>query len=294
MTFLVAFLVSAAAAGDCTALRGDRILAGDMARRVPEFAAVPAETVLADAPAPGVRRTFGSAELTRLAQRYGFRIEPGVEACFIRTAETLSRERIVSAVQAAVPGALVDVLDFSRQPVPPGQLHFAPPPAGNGSVQTWQGSIQQPGRSDFPVWVKIRIAVSGVRVVAAELLRPGVPIARKQLRLEPWTGPPQPSDVDQVIGRTPRRTVRAGEAVDPRWLTEAAAVRSGDRVQVVVDCGHTRLLLEGYAQTAGKRGQVIAIRNPVSGKTFRATVLDTGRAAVNAGSIAPGGREAFP
>src|SRR5580692_975017 len=84
-------------AADCVPVAGERILAGDLARAVPAFASVAPEVVLGYAPSPGGRRTYSAGELARLAGRYGLTVDPGVEACLVRPAETLTRERVTAA-----------------------------------------------------------------------------------------------------------------------------------------------------------------------------------------------------
>jgi flagella basal body P-ring formation protein FlgA len=49
------------------------------------------------------------------------------------------------------------------------------------------------------------------------------------------------------------------------------------------------VILEGQAESSGKRGEVIGIRNPANGKILRATVADRGCVVLSAdvGEIAP-------
>lgn len=290
----ILLLLSAAVAlggtATCVPVPGDRILGGDMARAVPVFAAVPPELVLGYVPAPGARRTYAAAELARLARRHGLAVEPGQEACFIRPLETLTRERVAASLQAAMPAAHLEVLDFSRQPVPPGELRFEPSTAGAGSERVWHGAVRRPGQADFPVWAKVRIRVTGTCAVASETLPAGLRIARAQFRAETYEGPPGLLEPSQVVGRVPRRTIPAGAAIESQWLEDPAEVGSGERVQVEVRSGPARLLLEGQAQSSGRRGQVIAVRNPANGKVFRATIQDRGRVTLAAGGsgAAPG------
>ncbi len=118
MIIPIPLLLSAAAAfghADCLPLVGDRIRAADMARVAPAFAGLSARLVLGYVPASGGRRTYGAAELARLARRYGLAIEPGTEACFERPMERLTRARVEAAIAAAMPGAHLEVLDFIHQ-----------------------------------------------------------------------------------------------------------------------------------------------------------------------------------
>ena len=97
-----------AAARACRS-RAKRILARDMARGWPEFAAVEADTTLGYAPAPGVRRRFEAAELARLAARHNVPAPPG-EVCFERPLVPLDRARLLEVLERAlgVAGARID------------------------------------------------------------------------------------------------------------------------------------------------------------------------------------------
>ncbi|MGA2136238.1 MAG: flagellar basal body P-ring formation chaperone FlgA [Bryobacteraceae bacterium] len=291
MTLWIIWLAAGMAPGtSCVALADRWILAGDMAHALPAFAALPAETVLGEAPAAGSRRNYSSAELARLARRFGLTPEPGAEACFTRPLETLTRARVAAALRAAMPDAHVDLLDFSRQPVPPGELRFAPSADGR-SQQVWRGTVSRPGQEDFPVWATVRVQASGMRVVAAESLPPGQIITGGQLRLVSGQAPTGTPDVSGIVGRTPRRTIAAGTPIEARWLEDPAEISTGELVQVEVRSGLARIRLTGRAQASGKRGQVIPVRNPANGKVFRAIVREHGQAWLPAGAadLAAGG-----
>jgi flagella basal body P-ring formation protein FlgA len=284
LTALTAF---APAGAQCLPVAGPRILAGDMARAVPAFAGLAPELALDYAFPVGTRRTYGAAELSRLARRYGLMVEPGVEACFVRPMQTLTNERVETALRAGMPEARIEVLEFSRQPIPAGELRF--PVSGLRTEQTssspllWHGAICVPGQDDFPVWAKVRIRVAGKRVTAAAALAPGRPIERAQLREEAFDGPPGLPELSQIVGWVPRRAIPAGTAIERQWLDLPADVVRGEPVQVEIRSGRARVLLEGQAQSSGRRGEVVGVRNPANGKILRATVADRGRAVILAG-----------
>jgi flagella basal body P-ring formation protein FlgA len=279
----------AAASAQCLPVSGQRILAGDMARTVPVFAAIAPDLTLGYAPAPGSIRTYGTVELVRLARRYGLALEPGQEVCFVRPLETLTLQRVTLALRAAIPAAAIDVVDFSRQPLPPGEILFTAAglqasPA-TSSPLLWRGVVSAAGQSDFPIWAKVRIRVSGQRVTAAEALIPGRPIGRSQLREEPYEGPPGLPNLSQIVGRVPRRPIAAGTAIERQWLEAPADVVRGERVQVEIRSGKARIVLDGQAQSSGLRGELVGIRNPLNGKVFYAKVADRGRVVVEAPSL---------
>ena len=94
----------------------DQILAGDLAARFPGWAAVPAQTALALAPAPGVERVFRVLELRRLAERWSVSPAPDREGCVTRPVAVFTTGRLLAAMREALPSADIELFDFSRQP----------------------------------------------------------------------------------------------------------------------------------------------------------------------------------
>lgn len=276
----------ASAGAECLPVSGERILARDLARAVPAFAGLAPDLVLGFAPAFAARRAYGFPELARLARRYGLTVEPGAEACFVRPVETLTGERVTSVLRAAMPHATIDVLEFSRQPIPAGELRF--PLSGlrmegtDGPV-LWHGMVSAPGQDDFPVWAKVRIRVSARRVRAAETLSPGHPIAPSQLREEAYEGQPGLPDLTQVAGRVARRLIPAGTVIRKQWLDVPADVVRGERVQMEIRSGRALVRFDAQAQSSGSRGEFVAVRNPVNGKSLRGMVTGRGRVVLATG-----------
>jgi flagella basal body P-ring formation protein FlgA len=292
----IAILLSASrlAAAGCIPVEGDRILARDLARAVPAFTAIDPEQDIAYAPAAGARRLVGIAELQRWASRYGVVLGAVAnETCFERALSTLNPDRLRDAITAAVADASVrvEIVDYSRYPLPQGELVFSR--AGiNGSAATrpdipviWRGRLRYAERS-IPVWAKVRLTASRTWVEAAGLLVVGHPIAMEQLRLR--TGDQfafaasAAAAIKEVAGKLPKRTIRTGEAIQPALLTEPKEVERGDSVAVTVDGGALELRFTGMAETSGRLGETVFVRNPENGKRVSAKVQERGKVIVAA------------
>src|SRR5205807_4722752 len=105
---------------------GDRVTAADLAAAEPGFSTLPADTPMGLAPAPGIPRIFGLAELLRQAHRYGLPFEPKTEICVERPVEPLSPAAVLEALQTSLglPAAHIEIVEQSRYPVPKGALEF--------------------------------------------------------------------------------------------------------------------------------------------------------------------------
>jgi flagella basal body P-ring formation protein FlgA len=87
--------------------------------------------------------------------------------------------------------------------------------------------------------------------------------------------------VEELVGKCPRRLIKAGAEVVPSTLVEERPVARGQKVQVQVESGATRLTLEGRAQSAGEVGGTVSVRNPQNGRLFPARVSGKGQVVVN-------------
>jgi flagella basal body P-ring formation protein FlgA len=223
-------------------------------------------------------------ELRRLAGRLGLP-EPEREVCVERRVAPLDPTRIIAAMKMHQPAARIELLDYSRQPVPEGVLEFPMSglrPASAGGF--WTGAIQYGGRHRLTVWARVIITVSAPRVIAAENLNPGKPLDRSALRVETAedfpSADPLPASIDEIAGKVLRRPVRAGTAIHAAWLDEPKAVTRGETVQVEVREGGALLQFPAEAQGSGAVGQTILVLNPSSNKRFPARVEAAGKVAV--------------
>ncbi len=160
----------ATALAACIVIESASITAADIARGAASFTAVPPSEIVAPAPGPGARRTFGRREMRTLAHRFGIREERFDPICFELKTDPLPRERVVDAVRAASGSAAIEVIDYSRTPVPTGTLEFT---ASRGQI--WAGRVKYAENRSIPVWARVRGATDIERgdTVAVEAIAGG-------------------------------------------------------------------------------------------------------------------------
>jgi len=298
MTALGALILLAWGGAGCLVVEGQHILARDLARVLPAFAQLPAELRLGYAPAPGARRIITAAEAARLSAQHGLPVEAR-ELCVERATEKLTAERILAAMRQAVgrEDVRLELVDYSRYPVPAGELEFprtglgAPPAAAATGVLLWRGRLRFDGSRSLPVWARVRISAPGRRVVAAANLPPDKPIEACRLRLEQGEWFPfadQPLDaVEAAVGKAPRRWIRAGSVLYARMLAPPKEVERGAAVEVAVASGGAQLRFQARAETAGRAGDVILVRSPLNGRRIAGRVEGPGKVVVDANCCKP-------
>jgi flagella basal body P-ring formation protein FlgA len=276
---LAAFALAA-----CAAIRpgSDRVLLRDLAAAFPA-AELAGDTPVALAPAPGVERRFDLPELRRIAAAFTLP-EPAREVCVARPVARLEPARILEAMRARLPEASIELLDFSRWPVPEGPLEF-PPEGLHGD--RWTGAVRYGGGHRFAVWARVRVRSDAPRAVAAHDLRSGQRLAAEDFRLETNTGVPDPHSlsIGELAGRRLRRTVRAGTAMRSEWTEAATDVARGETVKVEVKSGAALLAFDGLSQGSGNAGQTVAVVNPQTRKRFQARVEGPGKVAVDGAAL---------
>jgi len=301
---ILAILLMAATPGaTCVKVTGDSILARDLASALPALAALPPEETLGYAPVPGARRLVTRTELARLAERHGVRLEPGPGVCIERAAQQLTRERMGAALGAALtregqPEPRIELLEFSRYPVPEGELEFTraglPIPPHVGAPVVWRGRLHYGGNRSLPVWARVRVAVEGQGVIAAASLSAGRPIEAHQVDVGPVTWFPLAEapvpEMAQVVGRIPRRAIPTGMPISAGLLTVAHQIERGETVNVEVSSGAAQLRFQARAESSGSAGDSVLLRNPSTGRTFSGRVEGGGKVVVNADTLHRAGR----
>src|SRR5579871_2265434 len=145
----------------CISVRGNEILARDLSAAGFLFSLLDPNTVFGLTPRPGSRRVLSSRELAAVVSRSGIAIGADAEftsgICVERAAGILSAGEIRTALASAVGDdhAQIEVLDYTREPLPPGQLQFKTSGVsrtGTPFVVIWYGRLTyDPGRS-LAIW----------------------------------------------------------------------------------------------------------------------------------------------
>jgi flagella basal body P-ring formation protein FlgA len=291
--------IAPAQALPCEPVEGDRILGKHLAAALSEFHAIPPETPLGNMPPPGSKRTIHVAELASLAERYSIQLHSPRDVCFEWPMESLDRNRMLQAMRESLgdPDSRIEIAEASLNPVPRGRLEFPREslgkPASPAQIDPvlWRGAVVYGDDKQYPVWARVRVTVPCERATAAEALKPGQPIDPRQVRIERTVCFPAPESAARkaplsIQGLVPARPIAAGSEIRPEFLIPPNDVNRGDVVQVEVRCGAARLAFAAKAESGGRHGDFVALRNPSSNKVFQARVEGKDRALIESDVVA--------
>jgi flagella basal body P-ring formation protein FlgA len=276
--------------GGCIPITANRILGRDLAGADARFSAIPATLTVGYAPAPGTKRVFTPLELQRLARAN--RIPPADYGgiCFELAMRHLTEEEAAAAMRRSLPPeAVLKIVELESLDIPAGALEFPietlePSAVATHGVQLWRGRVRYAETRLLAVSARVEVTVKFTVVVAAKDLPANAPIDAGSLRVETMTSMLQreklATRIEDVQGRLPKRALKAGSAIPIAILAEAPAVRRGDSVIVEVQSGLARLRFEAIADSAARDGDVVELRNPANGKTFRARLSPGAKAFV--------------
>jgi flagella basal body P-ring formation protein FlgA len=91
----------------------------------------------------------------------------------------------------------------------------------------------------------------------------------------------------ELIGKTPKRSIRPGEPIRPSDIQTPIVIRRGELVTVVFQSATLLLTAQAKALEDGAQGQAIRVSNTRSGKTLDATVSSPGTVTLLAMTPAP-------
>jgi flagella basal body P-ring formation protein FlgA len=291
--WLLFFNMLTHSSGLCETIANDRIVGEDLAKALPGFSnKIPGDAVIGFSPTPGARRIFKSLELQRIGAPYGVTVAPDAEACFEWSLQQLTDDVVRASIRQSLqmPDARVDVLSVSRSAAPAGKVVFpisgllASTLSGPDTAVTWRGEVLYHGSRTFSIWARVKISSTMTRVVATELILPGQTVGTKQVRVETYDDFPLRNDIarnlDEVIGRMPRRAIRMGLPVFRLDLIEPFQVLRGELVDVTAIAGAAQLHMPALAEMQGRQGDMISLKNPRTGKIFRARIEGKDKALV--------------
>ncbi len=140
----------------CTLVEGDRVLGRNLAAENTAFASVDSNADLGPAPVAGARRLFRYFEIERIAREYFVTLPPDAarEACFERASVHLDSESLRSTLRSQLNSPDLEILDFSRNPLPLGTPEFRM----NGLSRSglWLGSWHYGQSRSIPIWVRVK------------------------------------------------------------------------------------------------------------------------------------------
>ena len=270
----------------CFTLSGPNITAGELSQAVPGMTPRNPSAVVSYSPNPGVKRVFHPFELNQLLRRIGFAgAAVRDDVCFERTAAPLKSNVVEEAMRRSLgAGAHIEILEISRFAAPPGLIVFPLETLGPPPVSLWRGFVEYDGHKKFAIWARAKVTVDAMRVVALQKLQAGIPIQSDLVTLKrvnefPKERAESPS-FEEVVHSVPRRTIPALSTISSEAIEVAADVSKGDRVVVKVHSGRAQLAFEAEAAGSAHRGQMVSLKNPESGRLFRARVEGPDKAVV--------------
>lgn len=123
-----------------------------------------------------------------------------------------------------------------------------------------------------------RVEVFDKILVAAKDLTLEKEITAKDVRIEDIAvenqGEVYLKDTASVIGKVPKRIIKAGSPIKENLLQSPIVIESGVNVTIVSKKNGIKISAEGISMQRGRIGKIIRVRNAVSKKVLRAKVID--------------------
>jgi flagella basal body P-ring formation protein FlgA len=271
----------------CVPVAGPSVLAVDLVSTISEFRSLAPRQILMPAPKPGVRRLLKPLEVAQIARRHGISLTNPASLCIERRSQTLDPADLKAALLRAWSqhggplDANLELLDFARLPVPPGDIEFGPPPTPSiadcqaGAPLNWRGRLRYDGTQSFPIWASVRVHGSRQVLLFAKDLPAGAIIDQASITTDPVECAVLPhgalSDSATPLGRVLRAAVRKGDPVRLQQLAMIKEIDRGDLVSVRIE-GIQHVQIRAVALTSGRRGDKVTLQNPLTGARFQALV----------------------
>ncbi len=257
-----------------------------------------AETAVARAPAPGKRVEVGARWLTAVAQAYGLPWRPSsrLDTTVIERASlVIDTRRIEEATLAALAqrGVKNNVTLLLDNPTL--RLHL---PSDADSTIAITGLSHDPQTGRFKAYVTApadgtpiaRATATGRAVAMTEVpvlrrrIEPGEIIRREDIDwLRVRTGDLARNalvDVESLLGKSPRRPIRAGQPVLSSELRKPIVVLKNSLITIRLETARMALTAQGRSLESGAKGDVIRVINTKSNRVISANVIDSGTVSV--------------
>jgi flagella basal body P-ring formation protein FlgA len=240
-----------------------------------------------------MERVFTPPELRRVAREHALDASGFfTNVCFTWPVEPLTATAIQQALENTLTGRApqVEVVSWNLAPAPRGELIF--PLTGLSALSDkpaiWKGYVVYGDGKHFNTWANVRVSIGETHLVLVGRLQAGEGVDRTQVRAELFRGPlPREralTDLEQLKNVVARRDLQPGVTLLEDMFEAPQEVQRGELVSVLVESGAARVQTQGLACQAGKRGDIISVRNPKTGREYRARI--DGKSSV---TVVPGG-----
>lgn len=270
------------------------VLLGDFFKGTGDKAAI----AVAYAPEPGKRATFDATWLYRVAQAYGLQWKPlsmKQQSVVKRNAVTIEREEIEDHILAALidkgidPDMTVSVNNRS--------LRLFVPSSSMATIIVENLSYDQ--RTHRFSAIVSTPDTKTVRVTGRLQKMLNIPVLTRRflkdelIRAEDLKWIRTPSErvqhdivmhADDLIGKTPKRGLRAGFPVRSSDVRRPILVKKGSLVTMILRSPQMTLTAQGKALDEGSDGDVVRINNTQSNKVVQAVVTAAGTVSITPAS----------
>lgn len=283
----------------CVIVDGDRIEMRHLRSFLQTGPEISNETVFGASPQPGVRRTVSAGELVRWAKAHGSEYPVAKDGCFEWATRQVTEKEATEAMRESLdPEAELKVLELSRFNVPHGKVVFPrvglrePSVVLQSQPSIWFGYVQYSQNQRAKIWAKVILSVSSSKVTTVSDLKAGEPIQLEQISQEKIKTFPylrqRPLTATDFVGRTARRSLRAGTVLSETDVVVDPDVKKGDVVEVEARFGRSVLKTQAVAEAPARIGERVLLRNADSGKILQAKLVSGNKAVVVPGVMPVG------
>jgi flagella basal body P-ring formation protein FlgA len=277
----------------CHLIQSEWLYGHDLAAAAPALSNIAPDVRIGLAPVPGAQRVFRVPELKRIAAANHLDANPENDVCFSWKLSVPDRAAMLTAMLKELDGRApsIEIVESSLMPAPDGEIVFPLSGLvfGSDKASVWRGYIHYADGKKFPIWARAIVRVKEQHLIAAVEIREGETLGVAKTRLETFEGPVRRekylTNTTQIEGMLARRSISSGTALLLEMVESPREVSRGDTVSVIVQTGAARLEVQVLAETDGRKGEIISVRNPRSGRSFRARVEEKGVA-----TVVPGGQ----
>ena len=259
------------------------------------------EAVIGTAPPPGRSIAIEAAQLAYIAHLYDVNWHPtsGVERTFLeRAGRPLSYEEMAgpvrrSLIASGAPASVaIELGNVAPILVPPMSFPMISVEGTRYDPATGRFAADLAASTDGMETQRMRIEGRATdmvpTIVATRRLTAGDVITASDVRIMQIAGQrltgPALTDISEVVGQTPKRTLVAGQPVSATDVGAPVMVLKGATVLIVLETPNMSLASQGLAVSSGGRDDMIQVMNPLSRAIVAARVTGPGRAIVLSGS----------